>query len=128
MPKISVVVKVENLNKRFARTKIFRLGENMKRKKTSLRNFAAQAKSRLVTGFWNEKHTVKERIYTLGMSDEEEQFHNRVVKFLRDGISPLTQVLDRAHMDALDEVSRQRYVLNTSMRVQKSIERYNKVC
>ena len=56
---------------------------------------------------------------------EEEQFHQRIAQFLRDGCQdPLTQILDRKLMSDLSDADRQRYVLNMSFRVNKSIERY----
>ena len=37
-------------------------------------------------------------------------------------------LLDKGHMATLDDAQRERYVFNMSALVQKSIERYNKVC
>lgn len=105
----------------------------MKRKKTTLRQNAALAKTRLVTGFWKEvqSDTVRPRHITLqsinNPNSEEEQLYRRVAALLAEGQSPLANILDHVHMATLCDASRQRYVLNMSNLVQKSIERYNKV-
>jgi len=100
----------------------------MKRDKGLLRQNAALAKSRLVTGFWNEKHAKPNLVNINNQNSEEEKLYRRVADCLRDGTSPLSHILDQSYMANLDEVSRQRYVLNMSHLVQKSIERYNQVC
>ena len=99
----------------------------MKRTKTTLRNNAAQAKSRLVTGFWNEQHAKANLENINDANCEEEQLYRRVAVCLTEGTSPLTNILDQDFMNTLDDAARQRYVLNMSAMVQKSIERYNKV-
>ena len=100
----------------------------MKRKKGALRLQCARAKNRLVTGFWNQQHEKASLQNIVTANNEEEQFYKLVANLLREGISPLAQILDHAHMETLDDASRQRYVLNISSRVQKSVERYNQVC
>ena len=103
----------------------FLKGDKMKRKKSVLRVTAAQAKSRLVTGFWQQRHEKASLQNIITGNNEDEQFYRRVAGFLRDGENPLARVLDSEHMATLDEASRQRYVLNMSMLVQKSVTRYH---
>ena len=100
----------------------------MKRRKGTLRLNAAQAKARLITGFWDERHEKANLKNINNVNCEEEQMYSRVASFLREGANPLSQILDQSYMASLDDAARQRYVLNMSMMVQKSVERYNKVC
>jgi len=100
----------------------------MKRKKGTLRLSAAQAKARLVNGFWNQKHEKAVLRNINNVNSEEEQLYKRVTQLLNQGESPLSQLLDQVHMNTLDEAGRQRYVLNMSRLVQKSVDRYNRVC
>lgn len=101
----------------------------MKRIKTLLREQAAMAKQRLATGFWNEKH---EKVYLENLNNpngEDENIYRSVANILSTGnANPLTSLLDHDYMANLDEAARQRYVLNMSNRVNKSVERYNRVC
>jgi len=105
----------------------------MKREKTTLRKNAALAKTRLINGFWNQAHEKVSLEFINNPNGEEEQLYNRVAAFLEDGCeNPLTMILDQDYMSRLAESDRQRYVLNMSCRVNKSIERYlalaSKVC
>ena len=109
-------------------TQNIKFGGNMKRNKTALRQNAAFAKSRLITGFWSERHAKQNLVNINNQSSEEEQIFRRVAGCLREGTSPLANVLDHDYMATMDDASRQRYVLNMSHLVQKSIERYNQVC
>jgi len=101
----------------------------MKRQKSVLRSNAAMAKRRLATGFWNTPHN-KHNLENINNPDgEDEQLYRSVVNILNTGNSnPLSALLDQEYMSQLDEASRQRYVLNMSNLVNKSIERYNRVC
>ena len=101
----------------------------MKREKTLLRSNAALAKRRLVSGFWNQKHE-KHNLENINNPDaKEEQFYRSVASILGAGDSnPLATLLDQEHMSTLDDAARQRYVLGMSELVNKSIERYNRVC
>jgi len=100
----------------------------MKRIKTQIRRNAALAKSRLVTGFWSQQHARANLENINNANCEEEQIYKRVATCLTEGQSPLASILDQTFMSTLDDAARQRYVLNMSSLVQKSIERYNKVC
>jgi hypothetical protein len=111
----------------------------MKRRKGTLRLNAARAKTRLVSGYWNEKQiSGAEReptgnnyaVYFSRDDDEEEILYRRVAAQIRlgNGDNLLGSVLDRKHMATLGEAERERYVFNMSALVQKSVERYNKVC
>jgi len=99
----------------------------MKRKKGTLRQNAAQAKARLITGFWNERHEKASLKNINNANCEEEQLYSRVAGYLQQGANPLSSILDQSFMANLDDAARQRYVLTMSSLVQKSIERYNRV-
>ncbi|MDR0462065.1 MAG: hypothetical protein LBG88_01880 [Christensenellaceae bacterium] len=101
----------------------------MKREKTVFRQNATLAKARLANGFWNGAHKKANLENINNLNGEEEQIYRRVETALRDGDgNPLATLLDQDYMSNLDDAERQRYVLNMSFRVNKSIERYNKVC
>jgi hypothetical protein len=101
----------------------------MKREKTQLRKMASLAKSRLANGFWNEKHEKANLENINNPNGEDEQLYLKVANELRGGnTNPLSILLDHDYMQGLNDHERQRYVLNMSFRVNKSIERYNKVC
>ena len=98
----------------------------MKRIKTLLRNNAAMAKARLVTGFWNETHELQSLKNLNNQNMEDEQLYIRVVYLLESGEkNPLAKLLDRNYMSKLDDASRQRYVLEMSNIVNRNISRYN---
>ncbi|MCL2229302.1 MAG: hypothetical protein FWC00_05775 [Firmicutes bacterium] len=101
----------------------------MKREKSMLRKHASQAKSRLAAGFWDVGHS---KVSLTNINDPmcaDEQFYRRIETFLREGEeNPLQHMLDADYMSTLSDADRQRYVLNMSFRVAKSIERYNNVC
>jgi len=101
----------------------------MKHTKTLLRAQAAMAKARLVNGFWEQKHD-STSLKNLNNPDREfEKIYRRVADLLEcGGVNPLCEILDRELMAKLDDAAKQRYVLNMSANVNKSIERYNKVC
>ena len=101
----------------------------MKRVKTMLRQNAAMAKRRLGTGFWNQTHE-RRNLENLNNPDtHEEKIYRNVANVLGTGnTNPLGAVLDHDYMRQLDDAARQRYVLNMSQIVNKSIERYNQVC
>ena len=101
----------------------------MKREKTLLRQHAAMAKSRLAGGFWSQKHEKANLENINNPNGEDELIYKRVANALKDGdTNPLAALLDHDYMAKLNDNERQRYVLNMSGRVNKSIERYNKVC
>ena len=113
----------------------------MKRKKGSLRLNAAFAKSRLVTGYWNQQHRKtgiddtsnyeigreqrRADIYNFytNIDSEEEILYRRIAAQILSGESDnlLGSVLDKEHMATLGETERQRYVFNMSSLVQKSV-------
>jgi hypothetical protein len=110
----------------------------MKRRKGILRLNAARAKTRLAGGYWDEKQTactgrVQGNTYALfygNADDEEELLYRRVVTQISQGNGDnlLGVVLDKRHMATLGEAERERYVINMSALVRKSVERYHKVC
>ena len=98
-----------------------------KRKKTQLRCNAAMAKRRLSTGFWNRAHE-KSSLENINNPDgPDEQFYRTIANILNAGnANPLSALLDHEYMATLDDTARQRYVLNMSQRINKSMERYHR--
>ena len=110
-------------------TKKLKFGGEMKREKTLLRRNAVLAKARLSSGFWDQRHDRANLENINNLNGEDEQLYRRVAEHLREGdMNPLGALLDHEYMSSLSEADKQRYVLNMSFRVNKSIERYNKVC
>jgi|GEM_PF-3855730 len=92
----------------------------MKRTKSELRAAAANAKTRLKTGYLGREHLM------LGGNDDD-NFYTQVAACLRAGGNPLVHVLDHEYIATLDESARQRYVLHTSQKVNNCISRFNRV-
>jgi len=100
-----------------------------KREKTTLRNNAAMAKRRLGNGFWNQQHKKGDLENINNPNGEDEQLYRSVVTIMdAGGTNPLSDLLDHDYMRTLDDAARQRYVLNMSNLVNKSLERYKRTC
>jgi hypothetical protein len=94
----------------------------MKRQRGIVRTKAYLAKQRLRHGTW---HLVKQT--ATKENQKEDLLYTDVARLLGCGVSnPLTHLLDRAHMNELTTIERERYVLGLSVQVQECVERFRK--
>ena len=113
----------------------------MKKQASVFHVHAHAARLRLGSGFWLQERRKMETIAAehldtymrsvrRQLSPEHdaagEQFYTAVCKVLCENpsSSPLALVLDRAHMQTLCDAERERYVFETSVKVQKCTERF----
>ena len=98
----------------------------MKRQRGVLRTKAITAKQRLASGFW--KSTTRDQVFTIkhSVTREEDEFYERVKALLSIGvINPLSQLLDRSHIETLCQRERERYIFDLSEKIRECTRRYN---
>jgi len=104
----------------------------MKRPRGVFRQQAKEARDRLGRGDECAKEDVT-AVRTMATyfqarpTKEEEEFYAKVTTLLIHGVeNPLAHILDRAYMDGLNAMERERYVLNLSARVKDCIKRWER--
>ena len=114
----------------------------MKKQTNILRTNARAAKTRLGGGFWHDERDKRgtlaaqhldtymrkvRRQFAPDHDNTEDTVYEQIREILTASpyASPLACVLNREHMETLSASERERYVFETSARVQKCIERYN---
>ncbi|MCL2587458.1 MAG: hypothetical protein FWE31_04455 [Firmicutes bacterium] len=92
----------------------------MKRQRGELREEANASKQRLAGGFWHGTgiDIAKDQI----ANPKVEPFEEKVKRLVKEGHSnPVSEMLDKTHMETLFGPERERYILETSSRVQQVI-------
>ena len=117
----------------------------MKKSKTALRVSARAARTRLGNGFWETERDKRGTLAAANLTSylshvrqavsnerdaAEDHFYEKVRSILCTNpyASPLAQILDRTQMQTLTDAERERYVFETSSRVQKCVERFRGEC
>ncbi|NLZ25005.1 MAG: hypothetical protein GX891_00895 [Clostridiales bacterium] len=90
---------------------------NVKHPKCKIRVLAAEAKARLVANNYKSRLNVHSQGRPVSLSPAEVEVYKKMRAILEKGeeiINPIAQLCDKAKLDSLDPIERQRYILELS--------------